>query len=164
MNKKGFTLIEILIYIAIIGVVISGFIAFALSITGSRDKNYVVQEVQANGRMALDLISQKIKAANDVVSPGEGNSGSSLELDMPSPDANLTFSLSNGILNATETGSDPVLVTSDEVNVTNLTFTNLAPATEKDNIRIEMNIEYRNPGSQEFKYSQDYQTSISIRQ
>jgi len=44
----------------IIGLVVSGFIAFAISITGSRFKTYTVQEVHANARQALDLISQKV--------------------------------------------------------------------------------------------------------
>jgi len=162
--QKGFTLIEVLIYITIIGVVVSGFIAFALSINSSRAETYVVQEVQANARVALDLISQKIRLADDVVSPSEGNSASSLELDMPNPGPNLTFSVTDGVLGIAEEVGDPTPITSDEVNVSNLTFTNLAVSGERDNIRVEITIEYRGNGSKEYEYSQTLQTAISIRQ
>ncbi len=162
--KKGFTLIEVLIYITIIGVVVSGFIAFTLSISNSRSKNYVMQEVQANSRVALGLISQKIRLAEDVITPSEGNSTSTLILDMPAPDPNLTFSITNGILGITEGVGNPTPITSGEVNVSNLSFTNWAIAGERDNIRVEMTVEYKNPSSKEYEYSQNLQTSVSIRQ
>jgi len=154
MDSKGFTLIEVLIYIAIIGIVITSFITFAMSIGSSRTKTYVVQEVHANARVALDLISQKITLADDVVSPAEGNSGSSLELDNP----DITFSVNNGVLKIDDTA-----ITSDEVNVFSLSFTNLAPSGERDNIRVQMTVEYRGDGSKEYEYSQSLQTAISIR-
>lgn len=161
--NKGFTLIEVLIYITIIGIVVSGFIVFALSINSSRAKTYVVQEVQANARVALDLISQKIRLADDVVIPTEGNSGSSLEIDMPGPDPNLTFSVTGGVLGIAEGVGDPTPITSDEVDVSNLNFTNLAESGERDNIRVEITVEYRNPESVEYEYSQSLQTAVSLR-
>ncbi len=159
----GFTLIEVSIYIAIIGIVVSSFITFALSINSSRAKTYVVQEVQANTRTTLDLISQKIRLADDVVNPGEGNSASSLELDMPNPDPNLTFIITEGVLGIAEGVGDPLPITSDEVYVSNLTFTNLTAVGEKDNIRVEITIEYRGDGSKEYEYSQSLQTAVSLR-
>lgn len=161
--QKGFTLIEVLIYIAIIGIVVSGFIAFALSINSSRAKTYVAQEVQANTRTALDLISQKIRLADNVVSPIEGDSASSLELDMSDPDPNLIFGVTDGVLGIAEGVGDPIPITSDEVNVSNLTFTNLAVSGERDNIRVEITIEYLGDGSKEYEYSQSLQTAISLR-
>jgi len=162
--NKGFTLVEVLIYIAVIGLVVTSFITFAISISSSRSKTYVVQEVQANTRTALDLISQKVRAAEDVVTPSEGNSTSTLELDMPDTADNLVFSVIGNILNITEGVADPVPITSDEVSVSNLSFTNLAVTGERDNIRVEMTIEYSGEGSKEYEYSQSLQTAVSIRQ
>lgn len=161
--NKGFTLIEVLIYIAIIGVVVASFVTFAMSIGGSRSKTYAVQEVHANARTALDLISQKIRLADDVVSPSESNWSEGLELDMPSPDANLTFDVAGGVLNIAEGVGGPVPITSDEVNVSSLSFTNLAPIGERDNIRVKIIIEYRGDNSKEYEYSQSLQTAVSLR-
>lgn len=162
--KKGFTLIEVLIYITIIGAVVSGFIIFALSINSSRSKTYVIQEVQANARTALDLISQKIRLAEDVINPTEGNSNNSLILDMPNSDPDLTFSVTDGILGVAEGAGDPTPITSNKVNVSNLFFTNLAVSGERDNIRIEITVEYEGDGSKEYEHSQSLQTAVSLRQ
>ncbi len=167
--KKGFTLIEVLIYITIIGVVVSGFIVFALSINSSRSKTYVAQEVQANARTALDLISQKIRAATGVnvasstfdVDPGL------LSLAMASSTQNPTIvdlNQDDGVLQITASTSNPVAITSDEVKVTNLVFTNLTPSGERGNIRIEITVEYAGDGSKEYEYSQSLQTAVSLRQ
>ncbi len=62
----GFTLIETIIYIAILGMIAIAFVLFSVSVSGSRNKTYVVQEVQANTRMALEMISQKIRSADGI--------------------------------------------------------------------------------------------------
>ena len=163
-NNQGFTFIETLIYLAIVGVVISSFISFSLSITAARNKAYVVQEVQANTRMALGLIARTIRQAGGVLNPASGTAAGSLTLDMPGPDPDIMFSLTSGILYITEGVGDPVAITSDEVNIVNLVFTNLALSTDKDNIRVEITAEYGNSGSLEYAYSQSLRTAVSIRQ
>ncbi len=155
---------ETLIYVAIIGVAISSFIAFALSIINSRSKVYAVQEVQANIRTVLGIITQKIRLAEDVIAPIEGNSDSILILDMPGVAPDLIFSVTGGILSVAEGVGDPVSVTSDEVTVSNLTFTNLALDGERDNIRMEYTIEYKEGSSKEYQCSQYLQTAVSLRQ
>ena len=162
-TEKGLTLIEVLLYIAIIGMIIQGFIIFVLSIASTNSKTYVVQEVQANTRIALDMISQKIRAADDVITPSEGNSTSTLILDMPDPSPNLTFSIIDGVLSIIEGVASSTPITSNEVNISVLTFTNLAPVGEKDNIKIEITAIYRTGESKEFQYSQTLQTSVSLR-
>jgi len=162
-TQKGLTLIEVLLYIAIIGIIIQGFITFILSITSANSKTYVIQEVQANTRMALDVISQKIRAADDVITPSEGNSTSTLVLDMPNSDLDLTFSIINGVLDITEETASSTPITSNEINISSLTFTNLATAGEKDNIKIEITAIYKTGESKEFQYSQMLQTSVSLR-
>ncbi len=92
-GSRGFTLIETIIYIAILGMIASAFIFFSVSVSNSRDKTYVVQEVQANARMALELISQKIRSANGVnleSSIFESNPGR-LSLSMASSSLNPTI-------------------------------------------------------------------------
>lgn len=167
VNKKisGFTLIETLIYIAIIGGVIASFIAFSFSITGSRNKVHVIEEVQANARVALDVIAQKIRAADDILSPTEGNNASALILDMPSPDPDLTISVNGGVLGIAEGAGAATPITSTEVNISSISFTNLAPTGERENIRLEMTIDYNySGGSVEYSYAKSYQTSVSLRQ
>ena len=163
--QKGFTLIETIIYVAIIGAVVGSFVMFSLSISEIINKNNVVNEVQANMRVAIDLITQKIRLAQDVITPTEGNSSGSIELDMPDPDPNLILIVNNNVLELTEVGLDTYRVTSDEVKVINLNFVNLAGAGERDSILIDLTIEYNNPsGDREFDYSQTLETAAGLRQ
>lgn len=166
--NKGFTLVEMLIYMAIIGLVVVGFVNFSLSISSSRDKTYVVQEVQANSRLAFNLISQKIKLSTGVntttstflTDPGV------LSLVMASSTINPTIinlDQDDGILQITEGVADPIAITSNEVKVTNLVFTNLTSDDNRENIKINFTIEYQGD-SAEYNYSQDVQTSVTSRQ
>ena len=159
---EGFTLVETLIYIAILGGLMAYFISFSLSIGASRSKTYVMQEVNANARIALEILSEKIRAADDILEPDIGIASTSLRIDMPSPDDNILFDLNNGVLEA-EQGSNTFLITSDKVNISNLIFNNLTIDGEKGNVRIFLTMEYRDPESKEYQYSRDFQTSVNLR-
>jgi len=161
-TQKGLTLIEILLYITIIGIIAQGFISFTLSVASTSSKTYVIQEVQANTRMVLDVISQKIRAADNIIAPDNGNSTSTLILDMPDTDLDLTLNVTNGVLEITEGVASSTPITSNRVNVSSLIFTNLA-AGKKDNVKIEITIIYRAGESKEFEYSQTLQTSVNLR-
>ena len=113
-TDKGFTLIEIIIYIAILGTIASSFIFFSVSVSESRNKTYVVQEVHANTRMALEIISQKIRMANgvNIASSTFGTDPGRLFLSMASSTLNPTIidlSRDDGILRIIEgTSSTPL--------------------------------------------------------
>ncbi len=162
-NKKtGFTLIEMIIYIAIIGIIVTAFISFSISISNARNKTYVVQEVNANARFALDLIAQKIKASTSISNPTKGNIDSEITLSFKAPADDITFSLLNGIIQMTEGANPAVSITTNEVSVDSFTFSNLT-GKGRTNIRVEMEISFRNNGSQIFTYSDTFQNSVTTR-
>jgi prepilin-type N-terminal cleavage/methylation domain-containing protein len=167
---KGFSLIEVIIYIAVIGLAVVAIASFSFSIANSTSKNYVVQEVQGNTRTALNIITQRILAA-EAVNTGSSTFGTDpgvLSLQMADAAKNptvLNLTADDGVLQITEGASAAVALTTDEVNVTNLVFTNLTPSGARENIRIQMTIEFNNPsGDKEFEYSQSITTSITLRQ
>jgi prepilin-type N-terminal cleavage/methylation domain-containing protein len=164
-NKKtAFTLIEMLIYIAIIGIVISGFVSYSLSVSGVHNKNYSVVTVQANGRTVLEILSQSIHKAQAVLSPASFATSSYLILDMPGASPNITFSVSNGTLFMAEGNVSTTTVTDSQVSVSNLIFTHRAISTERANIQIDLTIDYRIPvEDKQFGYSKSYRTAVSSR-
>lgn len=167
--SKGFTLVEILIYITLISGAMISFTTFVISISNSRNKVYVEQEVQANARIAFNLISQTIKSASSVniasstfaVDPGV------LSLSMNESEENPTIINLNeddGFLQIKKGSNAAIPIISDEVKITNLVFTNLTSDNTRENIRIEMTAEYKKNESVYFQYSTDLQTTVNLRQ
>lgn len=93
---KGFTLIEFLIYIAIVSLSLVLIAGFALDIIQGGTKTFVHREVQQNARFAMEKISRAIRAGQDPI---------------------VVFTLSDGILYQ---GGLPI--TTNQVRVTNLQF------------------------------------------
>ena len=169
-NRKAFTLIETLIYVAIVALVSTGLIKFSTSITAVRNKTYVIQEVHANMRDAMTLISKKIEEANGI------NVGSStfdsdpgvLSLSMADASLNptiISLNQDNGRLEITEGTSDPVYINTDEVKVSNLLFSDASLGSVSKSIQISVTIDY-NSGvttSKDFVFSQSEDNLASIR-
>jgi Tfp pilus assembly protein PilW len=162
--KNSFTLIEFLIYIAIVSsilVLISGFF-WNIFFGGIKETAY--QEVQQNGQFALTKITQEIKKATGINSPSPGNSANSLSLAMANPNLNPTvFDLANGKLRITQGANPPIELTSNQVIVSNLQFSNLSYEGTPGVIRIEMTVYYFNPANRmEYQASIDLKSTVSL--
>ncbi|MDD4333102.1 MAG: prepilin-type N-terminal cleavage/methylation domain-containing protein [Patescibacteria group bacterium] len=168
-QKSGFTFIETLIYLAIVGLVVVGLVSFALSISGTQNKNYAVQEAQVNARIAIDIISQRIKASSGVNIGASvfGSDPGVLSLSMADAGKNPTIinlNQDDGTLQITEGASAPVALTSNKVKVTNLVFTNLGHVNKRRNIGVDITVAYNADNSDiYFNYSESLHTAVSIR-
>lgn len=167
-NKYGFTLIEITIYIAIIGGLFTVLVSFVLSISSSRNKSYAQQEVNANARIILSEISRKIKSANGInyssstfdVHPG------AISLSMTSSTLNPTIINldSSGRLIIRQGFGDPLYVSSQRVAITNLIFTNLANDANHENIGINIGFAFFSSSSLDYSFAGSLQTAVSLRE
>jgi len=162
-NNKSFTLVEFIIYIAILATILVVLSGFLWLIVFGNIKETAYQEVQQNGRFAVSKITQEIKKATGINSPTPGNSANSLSLVMA--DGSLTiFDLFDGKIRITQ-GSSPATyeLTSDQVIVSNLKFTNLSYTDTPGTIRIETTINYVNPGNRmEYQASVDFKSTASL--
>ena len=170
---SGFTLIELIIYIAILGTILLSFISFGLNVMGTRSKVSAVEEVQANGRSILALVSQHIRDATGVNTSasifGDNVNGGVLSLMMSDvPTKNPTvFRLDAATrqLQIQEGTADPVVITSPQVQVTDLIFTNLTSTGSRANIGIKLTLFYNNPsGDSTFSYAATWNTAVGTRQ
>mgnify|MGYP001609809147 CR=1 FL=1 len=165
-RAHGFTLVEFIIYIAILGLMVVGLVLFALSMISVRTKVYTSQNVQANARIALDIISQKIHSAQSInigastfgVDPG------TLSLQIAGVPTVINLDANDGRLQIKEGAAAPVYLTDREVQITNLVFTNLTQANEREHIRIDLTVRYANPTSVDYSYSWSGRTAASLRQ
>ena len=160
--KKAFTLIEFLIYMGILATILVLMTGFFWNIIFGNIKETSYQEVQQNGRFALTKITQEIKKAIGINNPTPGFSSNTLSLAMADASSTI-FDFADGKLRITQGTQGPYELTSDEVRVSNLLFTNLSYPNTPGTIRIEMTIGYLNPsGRMEYQTSIDLKTTVSL--
>ena len=163
--KKGFTLIELVIYIAIAAAILLAIGSFWTSIVNSRIKNQVIIETEQQGSQVMQQITQTIRNAEDINSPTQGNSASILSLGVSDPAEDPTiFDLVDGVIRITKGSNDPVDLTSSAVEVTSLNFSNLSNDDTPGTIRVEFSLEYLSDSDRaEYDWSQTFYGSASLR-
>ena len=163
-SGAGFTLIEIIIYIAVFATILVSLTGFLWLIVFGNIKETSYQEVQQNGRFALTKMTQEIKKAIGINNPLPGGSDNILSLTMADPNLNPTiFDLLDGKLRITQGTNLPIELTSDQVRVSSLQFANLSYPDTSGIIRVELVIEYLNPsGRSEYQASVSFNSSISL--
>jgi len=83
LGQQAFTLIELLLYTAIIGVLLLAAVGFFGLAVDARVKNQTISEVNQQGQAVMDNILQTIRNATDVSSPAIGTSGNALSVTVP---------------------------------------------------------------------------------
>jgi len=163
--RRAFTLIEIIIYLAIVGMIAVTLVMYSISVSTSRGKAEVVAEVQANARFALDIMRQKIRGASGINSAGStfNNPSGVLSIVKPVASENPTiFSLDSGRLRMTVGANPSEFLTSDEVEVSNLRFENLTDGA-REHVRIFMTLRYKKAGSIEYQYEYSVEGTLGVR-
>ena len=169
-RSRGITLMELVIYLALLGLIGTAVVRFTLGVSNARNKNYAVQTVQNHGRTMLELVSARIRRATSVntasstfdVHPGV------LTLNMAESAVHPTvidLTEDQGRLRITEGTNAPLIVSPETLTITNLTFTNLTSTSLRENIRVVFTVGYDNDsGDVHFNADQTFQTSVSVRQ
>lgn len=164
--KNGFTLIELVIYFAIVAVILLVAVNFGFRIIENRTQIMAYREVQQNSRFAMDLVVKKIRSASWVREPAAGATSSSLILGMPDQSFNPTiFEVTDGVLQVTEGANGPFPITSDQVKISNFLLTNTSYAGTPGNIGIDITVEYNNKsGRPEYDAVLSLSSSASLRE
>ncbi|MEK7545907.1 MAG: prepilin-type N-terminal cleavage/methylation domain-containing protein [Patescibacteria group bacterium] len=124
-HPKGFTLLEFIIYFALISIVISAITLFALDVIRTRAKTAVIAEVEQNMRFGMQRMLRTVRQASKLnVGASTFNSDSGvLSVDMPSASNTPTvFDLSGGAVRMKEGSGPATPLTTPRVNVTSLRF------------------------------------------
>lgn len=162
---RGFTLVEVMLYVVISTTILGVTIMFLQIILQSRIKNMVIQEVEGTGLMISEQINREILAASGVNSPAFASNASNLNLayDEAVDDPTL-FDLSSGKIRITEGVASPIDLNSDRINVSNLNFYNLSNTDTGGIIRYEFTLEYNGIiDRNEYKYVKDFFGSQSLK-
>lgn len=165
-QEDGYTLIELIVYIAVVSVVLVIAVVLSIDLLRGRAKSTSLEVVNQNGRLVLERLTTVIRNA-DLVNAGSsvfGTSPGRLSLQMPDVSVNPTvFDVSGTTLRVSEGTGIPQSLTSPDVEVTSLIFTHLNQ-TGSEGIRISLGLKRVNPqGVQEFNVQQNYVASAIVR-
>jgi len=164
-SGAGFTLVELLLYIALTTVMIatvSGYIYLTLQ---ARVKGQVIAEVEQQGIQAIQNMTQIIRNATGVNSPALGASGSSTSVTVLNfSNSPTVFNVVAGVFRITEGAKTPVPLTNDRVTVSAFTVTNVSQSTSSNTLRLQFTLTAVNPnGRSEYSYAKTFTTTADLR-
>lgn len=164
-NKKGFTILELLLYIGIVSIMIMAISGFIQMIFFARVKNQTIAEVEQQGMQVTQAITQAVRNASAINSPVVGASGSTLSIATYSGAKNPTlFDLSGSILQTKEGAGAYIPLTSSRVLVSGLSFRNLSLAGTPGTVQVQFTVTHVNAGNKnEFNYSKTFYATANIR-
>lgn len=164
-NKQGFTLIEMLLYVALSGVILLAVsLFFSLSLS-ARAKAQSIAEVEQQGAIAMKTMTQIIRNASAVSSPSAGATSSALTITVPTGAKSPTiFDASSGVLRVQEGVGSAVSLTDRRVIISNLVFSNLTGGAPHGAVRIQFTLSRINASStNEYNYTQNFTGSAALR-
>jgi len=170
-SLAGFTLIEVLVYIAVLVIVITVVSTFFLWGVRSNTKAKVMRETLDNNRRAMEIITREIKEAISIYAEtstfDSHPSQLSLETTKHLPEGETTtyvdFYLSGTQLCFKKESQDPIALTSDKVEVSNLVFSRVI-TDEIPSVQISLRVDYKDlTGRPEYQASVNLISTVSLR-
>ena len=157
--KSGFTLVEAMIYLAIVSIVLVSISYLILDILGGQVKSYAGQEVNQNMRYLANFLIKDSKAAQDIGSV----TNDTLVLIMSGDDITYNFDGLNKVLTRQAGAGIPVVINSNLVEVQG-SFTDLSYQGRSKNVSIYLDINYKNPeGLTDYNVNSNTDISIELR-
>ena len=143
-QQKGFSMIEAVIYSALLAVVVSTAIYFMTYIFDAYKKVFAQREVMSNVQFALDLITEETRFAKNIYTPtstfANDNGQLSIETNQNPPTGEtatfIDFYLDNGRIYMKRESQTEIPLTSNQVKVNKMRFAYLNPANAPEGVQI----------------------------
>lgn len=160
-KNKGITLVEIILYMAIISVVLIVTTAFLSNILSARIKNQTINEVESQGMQVLQILTAEIKGADSIFQPSGGSQHPKIRITKNGDETR--FSVVDGVFYIEKDGEETNL-TNDRVFVSDHNFQNLSRQETPGILSFQFTLEHINPGDrQEYSFEKEFSGSASLR-
>ena len=157
LYQKGFTFIELLLYLAIVTIMMTALIPFAWNTIEAGVKNSTEQEVFSNARYISEQLNYQIRNASGI------NSVSATSISLATFNANTNptvIDLSSGNIRMKQGTGAVINLNSANTTISSLTFTNYTSADNKTkNIQYVLTIAASFPSAGQ---RQEYNESVTI--
>lgn len=162
-RQSGFTLVELLLYLAILSTILLAVSGFVVEMLAANAKNTAIAEVGQQANQVLSAIEVTGQNASAITTPAVGTSSITLTFTTPS-NSPASFTQTAGVLTLSRGGGPAVALTNSRVGVSNFSASNLSAAGTSGIVRIQFTLSYiNNSGRNEYNYSNQYVTSVTVR-
>jgi Tfp pilus assembly protein PilW len=143
--RQGFTLLELLVFVALAGLILVGITQVLGSTLSGSGKSQGLQQVKQNGQFALSTISRLLRQANNITACSNGNL--QFAVSESGADVTYTFQIDSQRLKRTRNDGIPVdsFVTDDQIRVADFTC-NLIPASNGQPAIVNLSFNVDKPG------------------
>jgi type II secretory pathway pseudopilin PulG len=165
-KQKGFTLVELLLYVSVASFILIATPSFLSTLLQSRIKNQTIAEVEQQGIQVMQLIAQTIRNTETIISPLLGTNTAIITLDVITPISDPTvFDISDGSIRIKEGSDSAIALTNSRIIASALTFYNLSRINTPGTIRIQFTLTHINPeGRNEYSFAKTFIGSATLRQ
>lgn len=146
LHVSGFTLIELVVYVAVLGIVLASVLTFLLWTVKSQTKTNAMRQVLAAGQRSLEVVSREASLAQTVYtptsvfnsSPGQVSLRTGAYVPTGETYSYIDFYKCEDKLCMKRESQNPLAITSDKVSLTNLTFSQVVTGQNRSSIQITL--------------------------
>lgn len=169
-KRKGFTLIELVIYLAIFAILITTISVFSITTIRTIRRGQIRKEVVSTAYSTMRTMLYEIRSASNVYNPTSVFNSHPGQLSLQATEylpegeslTYIDFYLDNkNQLYLRKEGHDPQILISDKLDITNLEFEYFASSSELVKINLTVSYNTLNP---EYQYSYSLTSSAGIRE
>ena len=164
----GFTLMEALVYTAVLCVIMTVIISFLFWAMRSNNKSGAMREVLDNVQKITDVMSYEIKEAKGIYDPTTTSTQLSLEtvkyLSDGEESSYIDFYSASSTVFLKKESQPPIALNTDKVELKNLVFTIISATDTYPSVRINLSLSYKNPNNrQDLAAELAVTTTVSMR-
>lgn len=163
--NKGFTLLEIIIYVALLSLIALLVSSVVIYFTNANNQSRADREVLENARRVLEEVTYEVAAAKSIYTPTTTQNQLSLEtskyLTATETTTYIDFFICGWRVCLKKEGQNPIYLTGDTVRVSSLTF-NQVFINSSPSMRIAVTLNYKNTINN-FQPSITFTSTASLR-
>lgn len=159
-NRQGFTLLELIVFVAIFSFTVVGFVSILVSITKVQVKQGSSAEVSQQSQYVLQTLQYYVERSSLVEAPvNTASSSIKLRMSASSEDPTIIFASGTTIYAKVGTG-ESLPLTSNRVSVSNMTFIKKSNPPAKDSVSIGFTISHNTQNFQQ-QFSQAFSSAVA---
>jgi len=169
-KEKGFTLLEMLVYVAILSLVVAMVLGLFLWVVRAQVRVAAAKEVVESTRIVLTILENEIKEAQSIYTPTSFSAPPQISFETrrnPPPDEDSTyvdFFLCGTRLCVKRESQSPLALTPENILIQNLSFEHIQTGSATPSVQVIFDAVYDNPGNRpELQVQVRVQTTIAQR-